>query len=683
MINNERGNTLITILLVTLIFTTLGLAIVGASISGAKRTETRESDISITNESMNTVQQMTSDITGGIGRLDVKSYLIERNNIRKVDSDYDTDLVRVLLDVIDETRKSKNDTISCLTILDVSNKNAKSIESSNSCLGTDLNKYDSKFNINRELDFTRAFDIILVTTNPNDLEGDIKRTVKKRLIISPIPSFLKYAVGSSDSSNDEAGLFLNGSANIVGNVFANQLAIQKNAKYQLKTKTWLEESTDMTSFMGDLYSSTSKLLPLVKDEKNFYKKEIPELKHDSQFVDIDFIDSFNKTLNEFLIDSEITGTTNGRLFTMGDTLKEDLQTKMATIIATETVIDSSGRVEKVESQENPTSLLGDDAAALKDSFLISSESEAIQYTGDVKIKGDLVILSENNSITFNDRLIVDGDLYIVSYDDIKFLDHVYVTGETHLINFDGKLELDESLISADSIHMESHVNNSDSKLNSKGIKLEGHVVTGNQLEIRPLNSSIQIHNNMISNRKLTINGDESGETHAENDQVIFNSVIYVGGNTSISNVNILGTEEIIDEEKTEGQLILLSKGDLLMTRMNEFSNFDKEKERDKPYLPEEKDEIKPLQAFLYTEGEAELYGVGSLFYINGGIFAKNRLEINAIRGQVNNIESVNDAGEDYLSRFIVNYNQEVLLKRIDALPIVEQLQVVSDEFLVN
>ena len=129
----------------------------------------------------------------------------------------------------------------------------------------------------------------------------------------------------------------------------------------------------------------------------------------------------------------------------------------------------------------------------------------------------------------------------------------------------------------------------------------------------------------------------------------------------------------------------MAKGDLLITRINEFNNFESLNEGEIPYLPINDRKIKPLKGFFYTENNAELYGVGSLFYIKGGIFARKELTVNSIRGEVTNINNLPSriSQKDSFSRFIVDYDQDVMLKQIDALPIVEHLQIFSDELLIK
>jgi hypothetical protein len=664
LLKNERGNTLITVLLISLIFTVLGMSILAASLGGAKRTETRESDISITYDSVKLIDQMTSELAGILPNLPLEDY--RRKNIEGklyVRSDFDIDLRIKLKDELILPYNTKEN-ISCLNIIDLSGSSASYIDSSAPCMD-DISDYDT-FNIELENDFTRVLDIIIVTKNPVETEGKITRTIRKRVILSPLPSFLKYAAGSFSDDNG-SGLFLNGSANFSGNVYANRLTINEDAEYELRDGSKQKQDTNMSSINGDLYSSTANLLPLLGKE-NFYKEHVPELKHDSQFINIDFDRTMNEQANKLLSLNGIPAVRAGN----GSTFSEEIKSGILSSFAINTLIE-----EQVKKQSGLPEILqeiGNNNESDFKSYLINTPEDASLLNG--LIQGDVVIMAEDTSLELNEKLIVDGDLYLVNYEDLTINEDILVTGRTHLVNFNGKLEVNENIISANDIIIESYAHNS-GELFSKGIKVNGDILSGKNTAINALNTSIEMTGTIISNESFTINGDETGEP-SENDQVIFDSVVYAGKRANISNVNILGSEN------NTKQLVLMAKDDLLLTRINEFGNFDPDDEAGMPYVPED-ETIKLLKGFFYTEKDAELYGVGSLFYINGGIFAKEKLIINAIRGEVKSIEGLPSRSSqlDKYSRFIVNYDQNVLLQRIDTLPIVKHLQIFSDELLIE
>lgn len=672
MIKNEQGNSLIIVLLVSLVFTVLGMAVVSASIGGAKRTETRESDVVYTYDALKLLNEMTSTLPELLGENELNLENFRRwdsNHRLYVENRFDDVLENAIVEQILEPNRAA-DYIECMNVIDVSTGSPSYLDNSHACVGS-LTNYDAPFNIDKDLDFTRILDVVLVTKNPIETEGKVTRTIKKRLILSPLPSFLKYAAGSF-SDNEGEGFKLNGSANFNGNVYANHLHIQEEAEFELRDGTEKTQDTPMSSITGDLYSSSANLLPLLKED-NFYKEDIPDLKHDSQFINIQFQKSMNELTNSILTDSKLSAARTGN----GSDFSDSLASAISNTQPSRQIVGSDGYIEKVEVQPNPLSIVGETAAPLDNSFIIESADQAMEFNDPLKVNGDLVVMSTNYPISFLEQLVVDGDLYLVSYKDMNFNGDILATGDVHIINMTGMLNANRNIIGAKNVELESYENNVFS-VESSGLKVAGDIVSGENVFLKPFSTTIDIQSNIISNKNLTIIGDENDQG-GEDDQVMFDSVVYTGEKASISNVNIIGAQN------NEKQIVLLVHDDLLITRINEFNNYTPADEEGLPYLPRENNTVKPLKGFFYTEKDAELYGVGSLFYIEGGLFAKEALTINAIRGRVNSITQLpmQNQQEDNYSRFIVDYNQDVLLQRIEALPIVEQLQVFSDELIVD
>lgn len=678
---NQKGNALITVLLISLVFTTIGLAIVASSISSTKRVETRESDISITYESKKVLEEITYEMANALQSLPLDYKQIDNQYI--VSDSFDTQLAsNVIMPTLNKilANQTYNEAISCLSVVDLSAATKVEIPSHKAC---SKNTYDtdSTYTIDRGLDFTRVLEIILVTNNPNETEGAITRTLKKRVILSPLPSFLKYALGSY-SEQDEEGLFINGSPNVNGNIYANQLQINDHAKYQLKNGTRQEKSSLPPSITGNIYSSSANLLPVLKD-KNFYKGEVPSLNHDSQFINIDYNRTFIQRMDTMLrTDDNLNSIAIGDISETAN-FPSLLQHKVASMVNDQP--NSAALIENVPEQEAPSSVLGDSLKRLSNSFQIKSDNHPLDFKNKVSINGDTVINSSNYPITFDKDLVVNGDLYLVSNNQLKLADNIYVSGDLHLINFDGEMNLQGNLFVAGDLNIESAADNKSNPHN--GISINGDILTGKSIHIRPLNTTISLNSNMISLDSFTINGDEKGEESGENDIVKINSVVYTLNESFVSNINILGLPYIDNRTGANqvGQLILLAKEKLTVTRMNEFNHFHPMKETGFPYLPEEETIIQPLKAFFYTEKNAELYGVGSLFYIKGGVFARDSLEINAIRAnrEFSSISDIPNSREGMLSRFIVDYDQDVLLRGIDALPIVDRLQIIPDDFVIE
>ncbi|WP_157794054.1 hypothetical protein [Paenibacillus donghaensis] len=160
--------------------------------------------------------------------------------------------------------------------------------------------------------------------------------------------------------------------------------------------------------------------------------------------------------------------------------------------------------------------------------------------------------------------------------------------------------------------------------------------------------------------------------------VAFDSTMLVLGETTVEDANIQG---IIDTDSggDKKELVLMSKGKVLINRLDTFATTQP--------IPDE-----VMDAFFYTDSSGELYGVGSMFYLNGGFFAKEDLTVNAVTGVVNKPGTEDTSGkltfsaqvQDGLKRFVVDYNNEVYGHQQSSLPRVQSIHVhVGPVQLVN
>ncbi|WP_379135581.1 hypothetical protein [Paenibacillus sp. sgz500958] len=156
--------------------------------------------------------------------------------------------------------------------------------------------------------------------------------------------------------------------------------------------------------------------------------------------------------------------------------------------------------------------------------------------------------------------------------------------------------------------------------------------------------AIKVQSNILVTGNLYIKGDVS-----------FDSTMFVLGKTEVVNATVTG----IDQK----ELVLISKGSILINRVEEF-----------------KDTATVLRAFFYTDSTAELYGVGSIFSLDGGFFAKGDLIINAVVGKVGLKEGYDEFNFDPQTesadpRFIVHYNKNVFEDQKIGLPRINQVNI--------
>jgi hypothetical protein len=679
---------------------------VTASIQSARRTQVRDTDVNITYDGVTLLDQITADFSIALAGND--SALAVKNI---APSTLSNQLTNTLTSIINQDNKDSN---TCLQVDDLSGNSPVELYNNHSPTCTDEKAATAEtFGLPVDSTLTRVLGFVAVTkTAEGSNKGVITRTIRKRIILSPLPSFLKYAAGTNGN------LVLNGSPNIVGNVYAENLKINEDANYQVGNNL-LQADTPFPSIHGDIYSNSAGILPVLKP-KNFYLGNVPDLKNDSRYTSINFPDAINTEGQTILSDSQlgITGTTN-----LQPAINNALENSyhFSTIQAVPDILCQKN-INKICTNTLPSSSTANNVPLPDSGYkLIDQDSPA-----PLSVPGNLVISNTNNSMNL-DNLVVNGDLYVIGNQNIS-LKNIAVSGDIHLINLGGSITVNGQVYAKGNIDIEAnqavhfYTNPTAGALpysitaggniiftNQGSLAIDGDIIAGGtvtvnsshnasilgkiysngDLSLESSNSSLSLLNDVVTNGQLSLKGD-SNDPGGENDAMIFNSVIYAQGDSTISNLNILGADGNNDE------LILLSGGKLMITRMNEFSNYEDSVEKDNDNgIPPADSNIKPLKAFFYTEQNAELYGVGSLFYINGGIFAKGvaadqsllDLEINAVRGDVNTINDVasitpTEQTNKY-SRFIVVYNKDVLLKRIDALPKVTNLTLFPDEMTVQ
>ncbi|GFZ88308.1 hypothetical protein GCM10008018_38080 [Paenibacillus marchantiophytorum] len=191
-----------------------------------------------------------------------------------------------------------------------------------------------------------------------------------------------------------------------------------------------------------------------------------------------------------------------------------------------------------------------------------------------------------------------------------------------------------------------------------------------------INGNLEIENTDTYPLKVKGNILVTGDVNIKGN-VQMDATIFSLGSTNILDASITGLPDLKGDPK---ELVLLSKGEILISRVNSFKplpmgGYDPDKVTN--------DSITRLDAFFYTDSYAELYGVGSVFWIRGGFFAKNDLTINAVRG--NTIESADltallvPPGQENLnekqSRFIIEYNKDIFTHQLSSLPRVKGINL--------
>lgn len=165
------------------------------------------------------------------------------------------------------------------------------------------------------------------------------------------------------------------------------------------------------------------------------------------------------------------------------------------------------------------------------------------------------------------------------------------------------------------------------------------------------NKPVRISANILVTGKVEIRGN-----------VKIDSTMFVFKETSTIN-GIPEHTTLVEDATLQGlnnkELVLISRGPILINRLAAFSNTPTQ-----------------LDAFFYTDSDADLYGVGSMFSLSGGFFAKGNLTINAVRGTA--LEKDNEIVIDNSSnliRFKAAYNDQIFEDQKAGLPRVKTVNI--------
>ncbi|MFT4412810.1 hypothetical protein ACLM5H_03015 [Fredinandcohnia humi] len=438
-------------------------------------------------------------------------------------------------------------------------------------------------------------------------ENGRERTVSRNLFLSPTPSFLQYTAGSGPNGL----MVMNGGLEINGNVHVNDLILSNKPEF---TDNGVERTATSVfpDINGDLFIrgtvNGSERLDISRLRSYFFEEARPPVikRETKEFVEVNFNKTYAQKMNEL---QGVTLSSHPEdyndLATISSTIEQLLNSCRDVILSATDVYPIS----RSNNCPSPLYLIEKDSNYL-DINNLSNNRETIVYT-------DLV---QNE----------DGSFEVNSPDETEYAP-LYVKND---------LVINNSWL----------------------------VVHGDLEIVASSNNPIKIVGNILVTGNLIIRGDNS-DINSEDDEVIFDSTMYVLGTSHIYSTNISG----LDGDK---QLVLLSKGDMVITRINEFRSISTD--------------IQPLDAYFYTDSSAELYGVGSLFRINGGLFANEQLTINAIRqynianngSLLHNILSPFSQRENG-SRFVVTFDRDVILDQLDALPRVDELQIVLDDIKIE
>jgi hypothetical protein len=450
----------------------------------------------------------------------------------------------------------------------------------------------------------------------------VKRQLKQKIVIDTYPDFLKYAFGS------EAILTLNGAPAIHGNIYAGkELHVSDTAMYKYKGIVPPGKKTEYTRVENDPVSSVPTApLPEV------HVQSLESIKYSGNGV----VNAAVNKDNASTVLPNILGVTKEQVLIKPQ--KKFIQINVQESFA-DKVVEATGLVgSKAEIKR-----------AIEDGSLGNYLSTtALERLPDANSPFIEPVLESDPTKEQTDAYNLAQAEY-----EIKVKEHQnkLLTNRTDSAIYNNNLLID-------GIYYKQLTFCEEAKTGTSLVKPKWLIVNGN-LEINNYSSELanflEIQANILVIGDVTIKG-----------QVKFNSTMFVLGTTTVEDAVIqgLGIKE----------LVLISQGKVLINRIDAFNNPPAKLMQENFYM----------KAFFYTDSTAELYGVGSIFWLNGGFFAKGNLTVNAVLGEVKkplipalgfDFDPRNEDRYTLGHRFQIKYNQNVFTHQQSSLPRVQQVNV--------
>ncbi|WP_050615937.1 hypothetical protein [Bacillus testis] len=179
-----------------------------------------------------------------------------------------------------------------------------------------------------------------------------------------------------------------------------------------------------------------------------------------------------------------------------------------------------------------------------------------------------------------------------------------------------------------------------------------------------------INGNAKFSNDITINGNVlvTGDIYFEGSHTI-DSVMYALGKATFTDTDIRNPATV-DPSQPTGFIMMAMEG-LQLAIYDKFASSSKNN---------------TINGFLYTDSSADIYGVGSLVRVNGSIFAKQNLSINAYQGEASGEKeriSFTPSSLETASRLKVKNNKRLFIGKSNALPKVTKFDVITDNIIKN
>ncbi|WP_043967303.1 hypothetical protein [Anoxybacillus thermarum] len=465
---NEKGYSLVLVMLTVTVFFVIGLTIVSVSIYQAKFTQVRVEDVTSLHDAVKSVEETVAELKAKVETLPLSTPTrldIDLGNVQDLGNDQ--------VGFLNELRNRHNVSIKDIT--------------------------DEK-EIDRNKLFTRVFRI-------SALYG--KKTVSREVIITNAPSFLKYALGSREN------VTLNGGAYIDGNIYAGKdIYVTNVANYIYNSTLYSVQTTFPTTSEKSILFANGKRYGCdhgngarscynLNNNRfeylllNYSEHELPSSlliqKETEDFIDVDF----SWTLKDKLL---LAAGVEPFSYEYANYIKnsedpEHLFNQLKENEAFSLVDDVMLFKDFIKNNQNSKSIVLQSAP----SYVFENEDENEVLNLEDKwliVDGDLYL---GNNSKLKGNIIVFGDLIINGKSGVQLASTIYVTGKTSIYDTNISGLDNEQVVILSKGRLELYrVNDFNNSFSFEKENLQGYFYTESNAVIYAVGSYINIRGGLFA-----------------------------------------------------------------------------------------------------------------------------------------------------------------------------------------
>ncbi|MFB9325199.1 hypothetical protein ACFFSY_04610 [Paenibacillus aurantiacus] len=591
MIRDEKGSAFLLVVFMLLLFTLLGVAILGATVGGAMRSQKSEDNVQTLHLADKALSEALARI---ITRFEGKSFKPEQleAGIQKFISEaIDNDYYGAQSSELDAD-KAPGYAIDRICI------------ANGAPVGTDLLIRNKAYCDPAKVDSSGESYLRTIRITAKATVNGVTRKLTQDVTLNSFPDFLYYAMGSS-----EGDVVINGSPYFKGNIYAGRnLRIQNVANYDYKGNVDLAAPTQFLYVKpGDVDSAAIGGVDAADLEAGqVHIQNVGNIGYREQ--------AGNENTPPYtpLTKESLEEEANKHRF-HGLSVQETETKKFLSINVGETFVDKAF---------DSTGSLDEN---LRDQWVRQYRSDAASWTQDPgkelmkKVENQYQFYYSSRKWKYQQPAALgenpteaQQEAYTQQMNELK----AALANMTGPIIIDGDLTLGKEL---------KDVIFANKDMESTALEKKKWLIVNGDLTVQNDDSDpVDIRANILVVGKVTL----SGKMNIDSTMYTLSSAV----NKQTGDAkNIVMDAEIrgVTMGGVQKVFVLIANGPIEMYRVDSFQSLSDNSTGKEGY---DRASNYTLDGFFYTDRKAELYGVGSLFWIHGGFFARAGIEVNAVLG---------------------------------------------------